>query len=71
VEPDRPLRGDLGRGDQLGPLLEEIAPPPLWYADELLDWAAKVLARSDDGRPRFGAAGATAGQTPKARRASL
>ena len=71
MEPDRPLRGDLARGDQLGSLLDEIAPPPRWYADELLDRAAKVLARSDDGGPRLGAAGATADQTPKVRRASL
>jgi hypothetical protein len=53
VEPNRPFRWDLARGDQLGSLLEGIPAPHLWYADALLDCAAKILARSDDGDLRF------------------
>jgi hypothetical protein len=53
VDPNRPFRWDLARGDQLGSLLEGIEAPNLWYADDLLDCAAKVLARSDDGQLRF------------------
>jgi hypothetical protein len=53
MEPNRPFRWDLGRGDQLGSLLEGIEAPRLWYADALLECAAKVLGRSGDGELHF------------------
>jgi hypothetical protein len=53
VEPNRPFRWDLARGDQLGSLLDGIETPDVWYVDELLLCAAKVLARSGDGELCF------------------
>jgi hypothetical protein len=46
---NRPFRWDLVRGDQLGTLLERVEPPDLWFVDELVECAAKVVARSADG----------------------
>ncbi|WP_344882355.1 hypothetical protein [Allokutzneria multivorans] len=50
---NRPFRWDLVRPDQLGTLLDGTRPPDLWFLDELIDCAAKVLARSGDGEIYF------------------
>ena len=52
-EVNRPFRWDLVRPDQLGTLLDGTEPPDLWFLDELIDCAAKVLARSADGEIYF------------------
>jgi len=44
-----PFRWDLGMPDQLGSLLAGTAPPDLWYLDDLVACAGKVLARSGNG----------------------
>ena len=53
MEPNRPFRWDLLRGDQLGGLLDDTRRPNLWFADHLLECGAKVLARCDDGDLHF------------------
>ncbi|UJR83207.1 hypothetical protein [Sandaracinus amylolyticus] len=52
-EPKAPFRWDLLTPDQLGTLLAAIPPADLWYRDELVRCAARVLARSADGRIIF------------------
>lgn len=47
--PNRPFRWDLVRRDQLGSLLAGSDEPDLWFLEELIACAAKVLARSGDG----------------------
>jgi hypothetical protein len=49
ADPIRPFRWDLGRRAQLGSLLDDSAPPDLWFLDELVVCAARVLARSGGG----------------------
>lgn len=51
--PNRPFRWQLVRPDQLGALLDDISEPALWFADELVECAAKVLARCADGELFF------------------
>jgi hypothetical protein len=53
IEPNRPFRWDLVRPDHLGSLLDGLPEPDLWFLDELIDCAAKVLARSEDGELYF------------------
>ena len=48
IEPVRPFRWNLARGDRLGSLIDGHDTAPA-YIDELTDCAAKVLARSADG----------------------
>lgn len=48
-EPNRPHRWDLVRGDQLGSLLEGVDALDLWFLDDLMDCAARVLALSGGG----------------------
>jgi hypothetical protein len=48
IEPVRPFRWDLARGDRLGSLIDGHDTAPA-HLDELTDCAAKVLARSADG----------------------
>lgn len=45
---NRPYRWDLVRPDQLGTLLERAEEPSLWFLDELIECAAKVIARAGD-----------------------
>ncbi|RSM77518.1 hypothetical protein DL991_20580 [Amycolatopsis sp. WAC 01375] len=45
---NRPYRWDLVRPDQLGTLLERAEKPSLWFLDELIACAAKVIARAGD-----------------------
>ncbi|WP_200865848.1 hypothetical protein [Amycolatopsis decaplanina] len=45
---NRPYRWDLVRPDQLGTLLERAGEPSLWFLDELIECAAKVIARAGD-----------------------
>jgi len=52
-EPNRPFRWNLAAGDRVGSLLEGVDEPDLWFADELLACAAKVLARCADGDLHF------------------
>jgi len=52
-EPTRPFRWDLVRPDHLGTLLVGTATPDLWFLEELIACAAKVLARSADGELYF------------------
>ena len=47
--PVRPFRWDLARPDQLGSLLDDAPAPDLWFADALVECAAKVVARSGGG----------------------
>ncbi|GHG28668.1 MULTISPECIES: hypothetical protein [Amycolatopsis] len=49
----RPFRWDLVRPDHLGSLLDGLPEPDLWFLDDLIDCAAKVLARSEDGELYF------------------
>lgn len=51
--PNRPFRWRLVEPDQLGALLDGIGEPSLWFADELVECAAKVLARCGDGELFF------------------
>jgi hypothetical protein len=44
-----PFRWDLVMPDQLGSLSAGTAPPDLWYLDDLVACASKVLARSGNG----------------------
>ncbi|BCJ46898.1 hypothetical protein GCM10010168_35820 [Actinoplanes ianthinogenes] len=44
-----PFRWDLIRPDELGSLLDGTEPPGLWFLDELVTCAGKVLARSGGG----------------------
>jgi hypothetical protein len=53
VEPNRPFRWDIAGGAKIGTLIDDIGSVDLWYLDELVDRAAKVLARSADGDLRF------------------
>lgn len=46
---NRPFRWDLVRPDQLGTLLDGVAEPDLWFLDDLVACAAKVVARCADG----------------------
>lgn len=48
-EANRPFRWDLVRADQLGTLLDGVEPPDLWFVDELIECAAKVVSRSAGG----------------------
>lgn len=48
-EPNRPFRWNLARGDRLGSALDRSLTPRLYYLDELIGCAGRVLARSDDG----------------------
>lgn len=50
---NEPFRWDLVGPDPLGRLLEDSAPPSLWFLDALVACAAKVVARSHDGRLVF------------------
>jgi hypothetical protein len=49
TEPVRPFRWDLAGEARLGSLLDGVAEPVLWYLDELVACAARVLAQSADG----------------------
>jgi hypothetical protein len=53
VEPNRPFRWDLVRPDQLGTLLDGTSEPDLWFLQDLVVCAAKVLARCADGEVYF------------------
>ncbi|MEQ0557757.1 hypothetical protein ABJI51_01650 [Amycolatopsis sp. NEAU-NG30] len=53
IEPNRPFRWDLVRPGHLGTLLDGIPEPDLWFLGELIDCAAKVVARSEDGELYF------------------
>jgi hypothetical protein len=44
-----PFRWDLITPDQFGTLIDGTEPPTLWFVDDLIDCAGKVLARSGDG----------------------
>ncbi|WP_106399873.1 hypothetical protein [Actinocorallia populi] len=48
-EANRPFRWDLIRADRLGTLLDGVEPPDLWFLDELVECAAKVVSRSAGG----------------------
>jgi hypothetical protein len=50
---NQPFRWDLVTPDRLGSLLDGCAEPDLWFLDELVVCAARVLARSGDGRLLF------------------
>ncbi|WP_328458456.1 hypothetical protein [Amycolatopsis sp. NBC_00438] len=53
IEPNRPFRWDLVRPDHLGSLLDGVPEPDLWFLDDLVECAAKVLARSENGELYF------------------
>lgn len=53
IEPNRPFRWDLVRPDHLGSLLDGLPEPDLWFLGDLVECAAKVLARSEDGELYF------------------
>lgn len=48
-----PFRWDLVTPDQLGSLLDGVDEPDLWFLDELVACAGKVLARGGDARLAF------------------
>ena len=48
-----PFRWDLVTPDQLGSLLEDVAEPDLWFLDDLVACAGKVLARGGDAQLVF------------------
>jgi hypothetical protein len=48
-----PFRWDLVTPDQLGSLLDDVEEPRLWFLDELVACAGKVLARGGDARLVF------------------
>lgn len=48
-----PPRWDLITPDQLGSLLDGVPDPDLWFAGELVECTARVLARCDGGRLYF------------------
>lgn len=50
---DLPYRWDLVAPDRLGSLLDGASPPRLWFLDELVLAAGKVLARSGGGHVVF------------------
>ena len=50
---NRPFRGDLVTPDQLGSLLDGCNTPKLWFLDELVVCAARVLARGGGGQLHF------------------
>ena len=50
---DPPYRWDLVTPDRLGSLLDGAPEPDLWFLDDLVDAAGKVLARSGAGRLVF------------------
>src|SRR3954468_2146306 len=49
VEAGVPFRWDLVTPAQLGSLLDDAAPPDLWFLDDLVACAGKVLARNGNG----------------------
>ena len=49
VEATVPFRWDLITPDQFGTLIDGADPPRLWFVDDLIECAGKVLARSGDG----------------------
>jgi hypothetical protein len=49
AEENLPFRWDLIAPDQLGSVLADTASPDLWFLDELVACAGKVLARSGNG----------------------
>jgi hypothetical protein len=49
AEESLPFRWDLMAPDQLGSLLAGTASPDLWFLDELVACAGKVLGRSGNG----------------------
>ncbi|HZN18336.1 MAG TPA: hypothetical protein VFB84_09155 [Micromonosporaceae bacterium] len=49
AEESLPFRWDLVTPDQLGSLLDATMPPDLWFLDDLVTCAGKVLARSGNG----------------------
>ncbi|WP_354701545.1 hypothetical protein DSM112329_01864 [Paraconexibacter sp. AEG42_29] len=51
-EPNRPFRWNVPTA-QLGSLLDGVPEPDLWFADELVPCAAKLLARSQGGDLHF------------------
>lgn len=53
MEPIRPFRWNVSRREQLGRLLDGVDEPPLWFLDDLIELAGKVLARSSDSRLYF------------------
>jgi len=53
MEPNRPFRWDLVRPDQLGSLLDAIEEPDLFFLDDLVECAARVLAQCGDGELYF------------------
>jgi hypothetical protein len=52
AEENLPFRWDLIAPDRLGSLLARTASPDLWFLDELVACAGKVLARSGNGLRR-------------------
>jgi len=52
-EPNRPFRWDLVRPDQLGSLLDGVDEPDLWFLDDLVECAARVVARCGDSELYF------------------
>ncbi|MFJ9778589.1 hypothetical protein ACIRSS_03340 [Amycolatopsis sp. NPDC101161] len=53
IEPNRPFRWDLVRPDHLGSLVDGLPEPDLWFLGDLVECAAKVLARSGNGELYF------------------
>ena len=53
AENTAPFRWDLIRPDQLGSLLSDVEEPDLWFLDDLVKCAGKVLARSGNGELIF------------------
>jgi hypothetical protein len=53
LEPLRPFRWDLAGQARLGSLLDDVPAPDLWFLDELVACAARVLALSADGDLHF------------------
>lgn len=51
--PMPPFRWDLVTPDQLGSLLADVAEPNLWFLDDLVACAGKVLARGGDAQLVF------------------
>jgi hypothetical protein len=49
VEESLPFRWDLVAPDQVGSMLQGIEAPKLWFLDNLIDCAGKVVARSGGG----------------------
>lgn len=53
MEPIRPFRWNVARREQLGNLLDGPEEPSLWFLDDLIELAGKVLARSTDSELYF------------------